>query len=292
LTVYFTQNLGLPFPDGNEQVLLGPQDFQNIVQILDGGGTGPTAMRHVAGALGGRPSAATYPLGTLYQATDISGVFLRDASSNWRYLELDGGNPPIGSSADYYGTTDVIDPDGVTRWVIQDGRNTLSRTTYSTLFARIGTTYGAGDGSTTFGIPDTRGRVTLGAGSGPGLTSRALGSKGGAETVSADLAQHRHSTYIEDNGHGHNVTGFSSSNPASAGPTEGDTAQWYFPGSLGYAVPLYAGVVTALAQAASTGIYPYASDSGSPYVTNYTGTGGGHANIQPFVAANKIIRII
>ncbi|TNE75019.1 hypothetical protein EP331_00185 [bacterium] len=57
----------------------------------------------------------------------------------------------------------------------------ISRTTYADLFAVISTTYGVGDGSTTFNLPDLQGRVPLGAGSGSGLTSRTLGATGGQE---------------------------------------------------------------------------------------------------------------
>lgn len=48
-------------------------------------------------------------------------------------------------------------------WLICDG-SAISRTTYADLFAILGTTYGAGDGSTTFNIPDLRGSVIIGAG--------------------------------------------------------------------------------------------------------------------------------
>ena len=47
-------------------------------------------------------------------------------------------------------------------YVLCDGR-AVSRTTYSALFRTIGTTYGAGDGSTTFTVPDLRGRALFGA---------------------------------------------------------------------------------------------------------------------------------
>ena len=62
------------------------------------------------------------------------------------------------------------------------------------LFSILGTTYG-GDGRTTFGLPDLRGRVPIHAGQGPGLTDRRLGSKGGNETqmlTVANLPAHHH----------------------------------------------------------------------------------------------------
>lgn len=58
----------------------------------------------------------------------------------------------------------------------------VSRTTYAALFAVVGTTYGVGDGSTTFNIPDGRDRVLIGAGS-----TYALGSTGGAASVTPTL---------------------------------------------------------------------------------------------------------
>lgn len=57
---------------------------------------------------------------------------------------------------------------------------------YSALFSLLGTTYG-GDGRTTFGLPDLRGRVPLHEGSGPGLTPRPLGQKSGTETESGSV---------------------------------------------------------------------------------------------------------
>ena len=63
------------------------------------------------------------------------------------------------------------------------------------LFAAIGTTYGSGDGATTFNRPDLRGRVPIGAGQGVGLTNRSRGDTGGAEThqlTEGELARHRH----------------------------------------------------------------------------------------------------
>ena len=64
---------------------------------------------------------------------------------------------PIGSILDFAG------PNAPSGWLICDGR-TISRVTYSALFAVIGTAWGVGDGSTTFALPDTRGRSGVGAG--------------------------------------------------------------------------------------------------------------------------------
>lgn len=58
----------------------------------------------------------------------------------------------------------------------------------SALFSLLGTTYG-GDGRTTFGLPDLRGRIAVHPGNGPGLTSRRLGEKWGSERQTLTVAQ-------------------------------------------------------------------------------------------------------
>lgn len=71
----------------------------------------------------------------------------------------------------------------------------LSIAQYDALFTILGTTYG-GDGVTTFGLPDLRGRCIHGAGQGPGLGNRSLGELSGTEAVTllaANLPAHTHS---------------------------------------------------------------------------------------------------
>ena len=78
-------------------------------------------------------------------------------------------------------------------WAFCDGQ-LLAVSQNDALFSLLGTIYG-GDGRTTFGLPDVRGRVPIHQGSGPGLSQRRLGSKGGAEHVtltSNQLPSHSH----------------------------------------------------------------------------------------------------
>ncbi|MDC1365342.1 tail fiber protein, partial [Algibacter sp.] len=66
-------------------------------------------------------------------------------------------------------------------WAFCDGQ-LLPIAQNTALFSLLGTTYG-GDGRTTFGLPDLRGRAAMHPGRGPGLASRRLGEKVGTETV-------------------------------------------------------------------------------------------------------------
>ncbi len=78
-------------------------------------------------------------------------------------------------------------------WMLCDG-SLLPIAQYQMLFALSGTTYG-GDGRTSFALPDLRGRMPMGAGNGPGLTSRQLGGRYGAEgeTLTAhNMPAHTH----------------------------------------------------------------------------------------------------
>jgi len=83
-------------------------------------------------------------------------------------------------------------------WALCNGQ-LLPIVTYQSLFSIIGTSYG-GDGMTTFGLPDLRGRVPIHVGSGPGLSTYTLGQKGGSESTT-----HAHST--TDEVHSHELIG-------------------------------------------------------------------------------------
>ena len=89
-------------------------------------------------------------------------------------------------------------------WLIANGQ-VINRTAYAALFTAIGTTYGAGDGSTTFAVPDLAGRMPMGAdGSFP------LGSQGGAASTVLDMTQvpqHSHTiAHTHDASHNHSAS--------------------------------------------------------------------------------------
>jgi microcystin-dependent protein len=83
-------------------------------------------------------------------------------------------------------------------WALCNGQ-LLSIAQNSALFSILGTTYG-GDGRTTFGLPDLRGRVVIHPGTGPGLSTYRLGQRGGVETVilsTAQMPSHTHGVGVE-----------------------------------------------------------------------------------------------
>ncbi len=83
-------------------------------------------------------------------------------------------------------------------WVLCNGQ-LLAIAQFSAVFSLVGTTFG-GDGRTTFGIPDLRGRSMVGVGSGPGLETRTWGMRGGANNVvllTQNLPSHNHYLYAK-----------------------------------------------------------------------------------------------
>ena len=143
----------------------------------------------------------------------------------------------------------------------------VSRTLYADLFAVIGVTYGAGNGTTTFNLPDLRGRAPIGAGNGVGLTPRALASTGGAETVTLTTAE------MPSHTHTHNANGGAGS---GASPATG----------LAYSD----GQNTAGAGLDATNGELNLYTTPIALTINSTGGGGAHANMQPFLALNFIIK--
>jgi microcystin-dependent protein len=158
-------------------------------------------------------------------------------------------------------------------FVLCDG-SALSRNTYAVLFAAIGVVYGAGDGVTTFNVPDLRGRVPVGAGTGTysGAVAHAVGDVIGEEThvlTVAELASHSHD--VTDHGHTHTY-------PPDRTRNSGG-------GALGLR-DVAAGSVF------SDGASDLTTDSvKANLLFQNTGGGGAHNNVQPFGVCNYVIKV-
>lgn len=105
--------------------------------------------------------------------TNIEGNYNVPDNSVTRAMLTAVNRPPIGGVMDFAGTSA---PAG---WLFCDG-SAVSRTTYAALFAVIATTYGVGNGTTTFNLPNSVDRFRVGAGS-----TYALAATGGAATVNS-----------------------------------------------------------------------------------------------------------
>lgn len=130
-------------------------------------------------------------------------------------------------------------------YLLCDG-SAVSRSTYSLLFSTVGTNFGVGDGSTTFNVPDFRGRSPVGVGSGTatGATAKTLGSQpttgnGGEEThtmTTGELVSHNHSLPNGGTGNGANNPG-SFFNAQYTNGTAGATGSSTGTGSVGSTTP-------------------------------------------------------
>lgn len=186
-------------------------------------------------------------------------VLKTDGSGNIGFTTLSSFSLPSGTVLPFAGSTA---PSGYQLCYGQ----AISRTTYASLFSAIGTTYGAGDGSSTFNVPDLRGRAIagqddMGGASADRLTDQSggldgdtLGASGGAETHTL--------TVDELAAHNHTVTGvLNLTNADDAGAT-GASAEYNVRGNLI-----------------------------STYTPSLASSGGGqaHNNVQPTLILNYMI---
>ncbi len=183
----------------------------------------------------------------------------------------------------------------------------VSRTVdYADLFATIGTTFGVGDGSTTFNLPDLRGRVPVGqddmnntVGTGGGAISRVttagsgidgatLGATGGAQNhtlITAELPVHNHT--LTDPGHTHTVTDPTHTHDLKDAGSGGGSGNYITPsGTNALTYSNKSGMVAA----ASTGITNVSNTTGITIAN--AGSGNSHYNMQPSLICNYIIRYL
>lgn len=242
------------FCDGTNVVNIAPLDITGLTAETSPAVDDELAIRDVSTSTNDKITLANLlkVLNALTEDTDpdFNADFLLsyDASAAAaKKVKLASIMPP-GMVMPYAGTTEP------TGWLFCYGQ-AVSRTTYAALFAVIGTTYGVGDGSTTFTLPDLRGRVVAGqddmGGSSAnrltnqsgGLNGDTLGATGGAEThtlTTAEMPAHTHTHF-----------------------------SWNAPGTAG-------------------------AGNGGNFGTEATGSAGGgaaHNNVQPTIILNYLIKV-
>jgi microcystin-dependent protein len=234
---------------------------------------GATVTLNVDG-LGAKPlrsaPSVELPAGVLVQGSPYVALY-NNSDAVW-YLQGFYINPyqvPLGGMLDYIGSTA---PNSA--FVLPIGQ-AISRTTYATLFSLVGTTYGSGDGSTTFNVPDLTGRTTamkeavatrLTTAAG-GVDGATLGAVGGSQSSTLTLAQL--------------PTGIKVVAPSgNTIPMVGQTGATY--GNTG------------VNTGANT--YPFnTTAAGWSYSTELTSnntSGNAHAIVQPTIIVNKILRVV
>ena len=234
-------------------------------------------------------------------------------SGEWILRGLTGApGIPLGVALPYFGVTAPA-----SAFALPFGQ-AISRTTYANLFNLISITYGAGDGATTFNIPDLRGyllagkddmggaaasRITAGA---SGIDGTVLGAAGGAQTVTLITAQMpahghgvsdpTHAHAVSDPSHSHGVndpTHTHNMNFSTGATTNGNISLFGFVDNVG------AGANVATSQASATGVSLNANTTGvsvnaaaTGIAIQSTGGGGAHQNMPPTRICNFIMRIL
>lgn len=250
---------------------------------------GATVTLNVDG-LGARPlrasSANELVAGVLIQGTPYVAMY--NSSDGAFYLHGFYGNPyniPLAGVLPFFGTTAPN-----SSFVFPYGQ-AISRTTYSALFALVSTNFGTGDGSTTFNLPDLRGRVlaaldNMGGSAASRLANgsmsavrHTMGGAGGADTNTLGLTQLPTgitvtgtvtvtNTGINDIARVNN----GSSNLQDAQTSLGTPNSRVFPGT--------------------TAVGSQITSTGSNTLTSNNTSGAAHDNLQPTILCNYIMRII
>lgn len=273
-----TTNQGLPNPPTTGQMISFVPNVTNGagVTLAVDGGTAYAIRQDTSTAV----SAGTLIAGTPYTMM-FNGTYwlLRDFYVN---TSVTNNLVPIGAMIPYFGSTVPN-----SNFVFPYGQ-CISRTTYSAFFALVSTTYGVCDGTTTFGVPDLRGRVVAGldnmGGSAAsrltatyfGTSASVIGATGGLESHTLTKAQIPTGLFtLTDSGHTH---GLHVNGPPGS----------YGAGAFGYgfgaSTPTFGG-----AQPNSYGL----TDSATTGITlNDQAGGGAHPNVQPTMVVPMILRIL
>jgi microcystin-dependent protein len=200
----------------------GPQGGTGLTGAVGATGVaGPAGPTGSPGPIGpGGPTGATGPIGATGLSGPTGATGAVGATGATGSLGPIGATGPVGAQGPI-GATGATGPQGAPGpagapgpvganpvgtvlavagalvppgYLACDG-SAVDRASYALLFAAIGTSFGGGDGTTTFNLPDARGRVLMGSGNAPGLSSRSIGQTLGEEThvlTIAEMPAHTH----------------------------------------------------------------------------------------------------
>jgi microcystin-dependent protein len=227
------------------------------------------------------------PSGTLIQGTPYVATY--NGTDGAFYLQGGASNPyniPVGGLLPYVGGAA---PNSA--FALPYGQ-AVSRAAYAALFSIVGATFGSGDGSTTFNLPDLRGRVIAGLDNMGGssasrlnlaISSTTLGAVGGEQQhtlTGTEMPSHTHTTGGNSGSQNANHTHTTTINTVGAVNLAGGGAATVLVGSSGTPV--------AFGSSIEAGQHQHDMTS----TTSSTGSSGGHNNVQPTMVANFILRII
>jgi microcystin-dependent protein len=244
-----------------------PLDITALRDALD-----PVTVVFSQGLANSMPAAGV--TGRYYWATDTKVLYYDDGTSWYQ-----PGSTPAGGLLP---TASQLAPQG---WLLCNGAQ-YSRSTYAVLFNAIGLSWTGTDDGATFNVPDLRGRMPVGAGQGPGLTNRLVGTRSGSETQGLgvnEMPVHAHG--VNDPPHVHGVY-----DPPHGHTQWGADTLWTYGGG-GFQTPTVIGSWGGNQHGvagSSTGVQIYGAATG----VSIQNAGGGapHNNMPPFAAVNWLIK--
>ena len=255
--------------NGNNQIAVGAGSDVDIFYYVNNGDVNKPYFKYDASSNGwyySNDGISELPMGGAGSLTGGTAIDITAGAINVKYdnstIKVNGSNQiyssavPIGSVLEFAGSS------APTGFLLCDG-TAINRITYADLFAIISTTYGVGDGSTTFNLPNIKGKTVVGRDAGQ-TEFDVLGETGGAKThtlITAELPAHNHT--INDPGHTHSA--------------------YYNAGATTVPAEMINGNNGALSS--------FIINSNTTGITiNNTGSGTAHNNLQPYIVMNYIIK--